>query len=123
MLALSTRTDARHDLIQSFGRFLEHCGKSSNPSKLEDFLRLLESFLAQLAAQGYTLDTRNDIHCGCFHFIVWLNQERIALFEIDDTVLGRFFRHDCICIAPGVIQWHLLVPESITAYELDLVIN
>ena len=28
-----------------FGLFLEHCGKSSNPSKLEDHLRLLEPFI------------------------------------------------------------------------------
>ena len=86
-----------------FGRFLEHCGKSSNPSKLEDLLRLLESFLAKLASQGYTSGTRNNIHSGCFHFIVWLNQERITVCEIDETVLERFYRHDRICIAPGVI--------------------
>ena len=97
------RAMSSRKFVYWFSRFLEHCGKSSNPSKLEDLLRLLESFLTQLAAQDYTLNTRNRIHNGCFHFIVWLNQERIAVCEIDDTVLGRFFRHKYICIAPGVI--------------------
>ena len=86
-----------------FGLFLEHCGKSSNPSKLEDHLSLLESFLTGLATQGYTSGTRKNIRHGRFHFIVWLNQEPIAVCEIDETVLERFYRHDRICIAPGVI--------------------
>lgn len=106
---LPNRRDRRERAMKSgkyvywFGRFLEYSGRSSSPSKLEDLLKLLESFLMELAVQGYKSSTRELFRHGCFHFSVWLNQERIAIREIDDTILERYFGHTRICIAPGRI--------------------
>ena len=59
--------------------------------------RLLDSFLEELAGQGYRSSTLKVKRNSCRHFISWLHQSRIATESVDDGILQRFFHHDCLC--------------------------
>ena len=78
-------------------RFAEHSGRVQHPGELADGLRLLDEYLAQLAAAGYSPHPLKQHRYRCRHFLTWLHQCRIPLAEVKAETLERFIDHDCVC--------------------------
>lgn len=85
--------------VLRFVQFLEQSGRIQTPVSLDDGLRRTAEFTAYLGEQGYAAGTIKSYENSCRHFVTWLHQNRIALAAIDETVIGQFAVHDCIC--PG----------------------
>ena len=81
-------------------RFFEHTRLVQHPGELDEGLRLLEEFLAECAADGYTPDSIMGYRSACRHVLVWLHQSRIPMRRMDAEVLTRFVEHDCVCPGP-----------------------
>ena len=59
----------------------------------------LDDFAAELARQGYTSLTIGSYRQSIAHFGTWLQNQRIALVDINDHVITAFATHRCTC--PG----------------------
>lgn len=90
--------------VLQFVRFLEDSGRVRNPMVLDNALQRIEDFAGYLRENGYASGTVDHYQFSCRHFVAWLHQHHTALAAIDDAVLGRFWRHDCIC--PGFAVRH-----------------
>ncbi|KQW65086.1 hypothetical protein ASC92_06050 [Variovorax sp. Root411] len=66
---------------------------------LTDAHQRVDAFVAHLAREGHMPSTVANYRRNGIHFITWLRQQHIPLASIDDGVVDRFARHDCIC--PG----------------------
>ena len=88
--------------LRTFVQFLEETGRITTPGEIDDNLRLLNTFLEQRQAEGYSASSIRHCRGGSRHFLFWLHHCRISLADIDKSVFDRFSRHDCICARPGV---------------------
>lgn len=90
--------------ISRFVCFLEETGRISTPGECDANLRLLETFLNRLVADGYRPRTIRQYGTACRHFIVWLHHFRIPVAAMDADVVDRFLHHECMCALPGVFR-------------------
>lgn len=77
-------------------RFVENSGCVRHRGELADGLRLLDEYLAQLAAEGFRPGPLRNRRYRCHHFLTWLHQCRIPLAEVNAGTLERFIDHDCV---------------------------
>jgi integrase/recombinase XerD len=66
-------------------------------SEHEDASHRVDSFANYLAGQGYAEGTIDHYRQCCRHFVVWLQQHRIALAAVDEVIVEQFADHDCDC--------------------------
>ena len=65
-----------------------------------DLASLVEEFTRQLSDAGHTELTVRGYDGAARHLAHWLAQAKVAVRDIDETIVGRFARHRCRC--PGV---------------------
>ena len=70
----------------------------SEQSDLEDAVHRIDGFANYLAEQGYAKGTIDHYRHCCHHFTRWLQQRRVALTAIDETIVEQFLDHDCRCL-------------------------
>lgn len=79
-------------------RFFDTTGRTRHPGSGDDGFRLLEEFLATLAAKHYRPVSLEHHRSLCRHFLAWLYQSRVDFREMDAGVVERFAHHDCVCL-------------------------
>ena len=95
-------------------RFFEHTRRVQHPGELDEGLRLLEEFLAECAADGYTPDSIMGYRSACRHVLVWLHQSRIPMRRMDAEVLTCFVEPG-LCLS-GAVREPAQAPERCTVY-------
>ncbi len=88
--------------LRTFVQFLEETGRTTTPGEIDDNLRVLDIFLDQRRAEGYTARSVRRSRSGGRHLLFWLHHCRLRLEDLDEATLERFCGHDCLCGRPGV---------------------
>lgn len=83
--------------VRRFVCFLEDRGDIPVVDDIERVDGHLADFAADLKAVGYSLVCQRGHHSEAEHLAVWLRLSRIRWRDVDDLVLDRFARHDCVC--------------------------
>lgn len=111
--------------LRTFVQFLEETGRITTPGEIDDNLRLLNTFLEQREAEGYSASSIRQLRQKNRHFLFWLHHCRIPLADVDESVLDRFSRHDCNCSRPGVFLGYRKHPGAVgpTRYETQAFIR
>jgi hypothetical protein len=65
-----------------------------------DLAPLVTDFIRHLSGLGYTRLTVTGYDAAARHIAQWLSLAKIAIADIDETLVGRFARHRCRC--PGI---------------------
>ncbi|WP_246777224.1 tyrosine-type recombinase/integrase [Microvirga sp. VF16] len=78
---------------------LPDCTQLMNPGALRPFV---VAFTDRLSSLGHTRLTVSGYEASARHFGQWLQNRKIAVAEIDDSVIHRFAQHRCRC--PGIRQ-------------------
>lgn len=73
----------------------------SDGANFEGVQQRVVQFTNYLREQNYAKGTIDHYRSCCRHFVLWLQQHRIALAAIDAAVVERFAVHKCSC--PGMI--------------------
>lgn len=76
-----------------------HCSKQQTIDA-GDLAPLVTEFTDHLSELGYAYLTVSGYDDAARHFAQWLSRSRIAVADIDDSVIDRFARHRCQC--PGI---------------------
>ena len=84
-----------------FVQFLEDTGHTRHPGERELGMRVLEKYIQQCENQGYRKSTKEFIVVASTHFLSWLHTQRISINAVTREVIGKFLRHDCICLNRG----------------------
>ncbi len=97
-----TRLTLREHLkgLHDFIRFLESTGRTEHPGELQLGNQILEQFLGELEASGYSHNTVRSYKNTSEHFLVWLHGSRIPIRAITPDTLDKFLAHDCVCPRP-----------------------
>ncbi len=88
--------------LRTFVQFLEETGRTATPGEIADNLRILNLFLDQRCAEGYSAQSVRRSRSGGRHLLFWLHHCRLRLEDLDEATLERFCGHDCLCGRPGV---------------------
>ena len=99
--------------LRTFVQYLEDVGRITTPGEIDENLRLLNVFLQQREAEGFSTSSIKHCREGSRHFLFWLHHCRMRLEDIDESVLTRFSRHDCNCARPGVFFGYKKHPSAV----------
>ena len=105
--------------LRTFVQYLEDVGRIITPGEIDENLRLLNIFLDQREAEGFSTSSIKQCRDGSRHFLFWLHHCRMRLDDIDESVLTRFSRHDCNCARPGVFFGYRKHPGAVVRVSYE----